>query len=203
MESNTLVETIIPKKVPVFNSIDEYESYINDNIKDSLSVFLNFMKDFDVFRKIFSTKEAKKEVNISHNLEDLFEEIKESPIALNKIGTNVRQYSEDKAILRPQRKRVHYYFCKENGTNLAVTDFLNPFDQKEIPNGLMKTRYYSKKTEIKCINELICLKIRNILQEKFRIAFEEGVENERWTKEGIELQILEKNILKKKYIVTL
>ena len=202
MESNNSVELIIPKKVPVFNSIDEYENYLNDNIKDSLSVFLNCMKDFDMFRKMFSTKEAKKEVNISHNLEELLEEIKQSQIALTKIGTNVRQYSEEKSTIRPQRKRVHYYFCKENGTNLAVTDILNPFDQKEIPNDLMKTRYYLKKTEIRCINELICLKIRNILQEKFRLAFEEGVENERWTKEGIEIQNTEKDNLEQKVYST-
>ena len=31
-------------------------------------------------------------------------------------------------------------------------------------------------------------KNNKILQEKFRIAFEEGVENERWKKEGIEIQ---------------
>ena len=40
---NHIIEPSNFKKVPVFNSIDEYESYLNDNIKDSLSVFLNFM----------------------------------------------------------------------------------------------------------------------------------------------------------------
>ena len=51
----------------------------------------------------------------------------------------------------------------------------------------MKARLYYKKSELKIINELICLKIRNVLQKKFRIAFDEGLENERWTKEGIEI----------------
>ena len=207
MESNiSVVETsppLPPKKVPVFNSIDEYESYLNDNIKDSLLVFLNCMKDFDIFRKMFSTKEAKQEVNITHNLEELLEEIKDSSIAFTQIGENVKQFSEEKITVKPKRKRVHYYFSKENGTNLAVTEFLNPFEQKEISNDLMVPRYFLKKTELKCINELICLKIRNILQEKFRIAFEEGVENERWTKEGIEIQNNQKDNLEQKVYSTI
>ena len=148
------------KKTPVFNSIDEYESYLNDNMKDSLSVFLNLLKDYDIFRKIFSPEEAKKEVNISHNLEEL----KESPTALTQVAKNVKEYSEEKLGVRPKRKRVHYYFCKENGTNLAVTEILNPFDQREILNELMKARLYYKKSELKIINELICLKIRNVLK---------------------------------------
>ena len=115
-------------------------------------------------------------------------EIKDSSIAFTQIGKNVKQFSEEKTTAKPKRKRVHYYFCKENGTNLAITEFLNPFEQKVISNDLMVPRYFLKKSKLKCINELICLKIRNILQEKFRIAFEEGVENERWTKEGIEIQ---------------
>ena len=198
MENINSKENFQIKKEQIFNSIDEYESYLNDNIKDSLSVFLNFMKDYDVFRKMNSTNELRKEVNISKNLEQLLEELKESPIALNQVATIVRQYSEEKSTERPPRKRVHYYFCKENGTNFAVTEILNPFEQREIPNELMQTRYFLKKTEIKCINELICLKIRNKLQEKFRIAFEEGVENERWTKDGIEIQNQDKDNVEKK-----
>ena len=198
MENNNFIEELPPKKEPTFNSIDEYESYLNDMIKDSLSVFLNFMKDFDIFRKMFSTNEAKREVNISKNLEQLLEELKQSPLALAKISKNVKLYSEEKSTLRPPRKRVHYYFCKENGTNFAVSNILNPFEQREIPNELMQPRYYLKKSEIKCINEIICLKIRNIVQEKFRIAFDEGIENERWTKDGIEIQNKEKNEAEKK-----
>ena len=198
MENINSKENFQIKKEQIFNSIDEYESYLNDNIKDSLSVFLNFMKDYDVFRKMNSTNELRKEVNISKNLEQLLEELKESPIALNQVATIVRQYSEEKSTERPPRKRVHYYFCKENGTNFAVTEILNPFEQREIPNELMQTRYFLKKTEIKCINELICLKIRNKLQEKFRIAFEEGVENERWTKDGIEIKNQDKDNVERK-----
>ena len=197
MEEN-IIEPQNFKKAPVFNSIDEYESYLNDNMKDSLSVFLNFFKDYDIFRKIFSPEEAKKEVNISHNLEELLEELKESPTALTQVAKNVKEYSEEKIGVRPKRKRVHYYFCKENGTNLAVTEILNPFDQREIPNELMQPRFYYKKSELKLINELICLKIRNVLQKKFRIAFDEGVENERWTKEGIEIQNKEKENVEQK-----
>ncbi len=206
---NNIIESSNFKKIPVFNSIDEYEAYLNDNIKDSLSVFLNFMKDYDIFRKIFSPEQAKKEVNISHNLEELLEELKESQSALNRVGKNIKEYTEDKVTSRPKRKRVHYYFCKENGTNLAVTEILNPFDQREIPNELMQPRWYYKKSEIKSINELICLKIRNILQKKFRIAFDEGVENERWTKEGIEIKNKDKenaeqkiynNVMKRKIV---
>ena len=203
MENSDSVGSLRFKQPPVFNSIDEYESYLNDNIKDSLSVFMNSMKDFDMFRKMFSTKEARKEVNISHNYEELLEELKESSIALNQVSKNVKQYSVEKTTERPQRKRVHYYFCKENGTNLAVTDFLNPFEQREIPNETTQTRFFLKKTEVRCINDLICLKIRNILQEKFRIAFKEGVENERWTIDGIEIQNTEKNKLEEKVYSTI
>lgn len=201
MENDYFKEELPPKKEPTFNSIDEYESYLNDSIKDSLSVFLNFMKDYDIFRKMFS-KEAKKEVNINKNLEQLLEELKQSPKALTLVSKNVKQFSEEKTTTRPPRKRVHYYFCKENGTNFAVSNILNPFEQREIPNDLMQPRYFLKKTEIKCINEKICLKIRNIVQEKFRIAFEEGIENERWTKDGIEIQNKDKNEAEKKFYDT-
>ena len=66
MENNNFIEELPPKKEPTFNSIDEYESYLNDSIKDSLSVFLNFMKDYDIFRKMFSkeAKEAAKRKNL-------------------------------------------------------------------------------------------------------------------------------------------
>lgn len=194
---NNFIETSPPKKMPVFNNIEEYESYLNDNIRDSLSVFLNFMKDFDIFRKMFSPEEARKEVNISYNLEQLIEELKQSPIVVNQVITSIKKHSEEK-ITRPKRRRVHYYFSKENGTNLAVTEFLNPFEQREIPNELMQPRFCSKTTEVKLINELICKKIGKIIKEKFRIAFDEGVENERWTKDGVEIQKVEIENFQKK-----
>ena len=154
--------------------------------------------------KYFHLKKQKREVNISHNLEELLEELKESPTALTQVAKNVKEYSEEKLGVRPKRKRVHYYFCKENGTNLAVTEILNPFDQREISNELMKARLYYKKSELKIINELICLKIRNVLQKKFRIAFDEGVGNERWTKEDIEIQNKEKeNVEQKLYNISM
>ena len=127
------------------------------------------MKDYDIFRKIFSPEEVKKEVNISHNLEELLEELKESLTTLTQVAKNLKEYSEEKLGVRPKRKRVHYYFCKENGTNLAVTEILNPFDQREISNELMKARLYYKKSELKIINELICLKIRNVLQKNLEL----------------------------------
>ena len=103
------------KKTPVFNSIDEQELYLNDNMKDCFSVILTLLKDYDILRKIFSPEEAKKEVNISHNLEELLEELKESPTALTQVAKNVKEHSEERLGVRPKRKRVYYYFCKENG----------------------------------------------------------------------------------------
>ena len=196
---NDFIETL-QKKIPTFNNIDEYEAYLNDNIKDSLSVFTNAMKDFDIFRKMFSPEEARKEVNISHNLEQLLEEIKESPIALTQISHKIKNHLEEKSYDRPQKRRVHYYFSKENGTNLGVTNFLNPFEQRELSNDLIYPRYYLKQSEVKSINDIILKKIAKEVKQKFRIAFDEGVENERWTKDGIELQTTDKeNISQKVY----
>jgi hypothetical protein len=158
------------------------------------------MKDFDIFRKMFSTEEARKEVNISHNLEQLLEEIKESPIALTQISYKIKNHLDEKSYDRPQKRRVHYYFSKENGTNLGVTNFLNPFEQRELSNDLIYPRLYLKQSEVKSINEIIIKKIAKEVKQKFRIAFEEGVENERWTKDGIELQKTDKeNISQKVY----
>ena len=196
---NDFIETPL-KKIPIFNDIDEYEAYLNDNIKDSLSVFTNAMKDFDIFRKMFSTEEARKEVNISQNLEQLLEEIKESPIALTQITFKIKNHLEEKSYDKPQKRRVHYYFSKENGTNLGVTNFLNPFEQRELSNDLIYPRFFLKQSEVKSINEIIIQKIAKEVKQKFRIAFDEGVENERWTKDGIELQKTDKeNITQKVY----
>ena len=49
----------MPEQKEVFNSIEEYESHLNDNIKDSLSVFVNVTNNTDIlfdFLKM-STKE--------------------------------------------------------------------------------------------------------------------------------------------------
>ena len=79
-----------------------------------------------------------------------------------------------------------------------ILQLLNPFEQREIPNELMQPRFCSKTTEVKLINELICKKIGKIIKEKFRIAFDEGVENERWTKDGVEIQKVEIENFQKK-----
>ena len=41
------------------------------------------------------------------------------------------------------------------------------------------------------INDLICEKLVKIIREKFRLAFEEGVENERWTNDGTKINVEE------------
>ena len=170
----------IPEKKEVFNSIDEYESHINDNIKDSLSVFVNIISNADTFKKISSLENVKKELNISQNLELILYELHQSKLASKK---NFEEKDQKKII----RHRVHYYFSKENGTNLAVTEYLNPFEQKELGNDFIEQRFFSKSSEIDCIKGIICQKIKKILKKKFRLAYEEGVDNERWTKDGLEI----------------
>ena len=177
----------IPEHKDVFNSIDEYESHLNDNIKDSLSVFINVTNNTDILNNISSLDKYKKELNISPNLELLLSELNESELALNQISETIRKNFEEKGQKKYIKKRVHYYFSKENGTNLAVTEYLNPFEQKELKDDFIKPRFFSKKSEIEFIKEIICDKIKNILRKKFRLAYDEGVENERWTKDGIEI----------------
>ena len=58
----------IPEHKDVFNSIDEYESHLNDNIKDSLSVFINVTNNTDILNNISSLDKYKKELNISPKL---------------------------------------------------------------------------------------------------------------------------------------
>ena len=125
--SQTITE---PKQI--FNSIDEYESHLNDNIKDSLSVFVNVINSGDIHKKISSLVDIKKELNISHNLETLLYELGDSKSALDQIEDTIKKNLEEKGQKKIIKKRVHYYFSKENGTNLAVTEYLNPFEQKEI-----------------------------------------------------------------------
>ena len=191
------VQTLQEKK-DVFNSIDEYESHLNDNIKDSLSVFINIINNTDTFNKISSLENVKKELNISPNLESLLLEINQSKLAINQIEETIRKNFEEKDQHKIIRKRVHYYFSKENGTNLAVTEYLNPFEQKELGNDFIQPRFFSKSSEIDCLKGIICHKIRIILKKKFRIAYEEGVENERWTKEGFEIPNKKKENLEAK-----
>lgn len=177
----------IPEKKEVFNSIDEYESHINDNIKDSLSVFVNIISNADTFKKISSLENVKKELNISQNLELILYELHQSKLASNQIEETIRKNFEEKVQKKIIRHRVHYYFSKENGTNLAVTEYLNPFEQKELGNDFIEQRFFSKNSEIDCIKGIICQKIKKILKKKFRLAYEEGVDNERWTKDGLEI----------------
>ena len=177
----------IPEKKEVFNSIDEYESHINDNIKDSLSVFVNIISNADTFKKISSLENVKKELNISQNLELILYELHQSKLASNQIEETIRKNFEEKDQKKIIRHRVHYYFSKENGTNLAVTEYLNPFEQKELGNDFIEQRFFSKSSEIDCIKGIICQKIKKILKKKFRLAYEEGDDNERWTKDGLEI----------------
>ena len=177
----------IPEKKEVFNSIEEYESHINDNIKDSLSVFVNIISNADTFKKISSLENVKKELNISQNLELILYELHQSKLASNQIEETIRKNFEEKDQKKIIRHRVHYYFSKENGTNLAVTEYLNPFEQKELGNDFIEQRFFSKSSEIDCIKGIICQKIKKILKKKFRLAYEEGVDNERWTKDGLEI----------------
>ena len=177
----------IPEKKEVFNSIDEYESHINDNIKDSLSVFVNIISNADTFKKISSLENVKKELNISQNLELILYELHQSKLASDQIEETIRKNFEEKDQKKIIRHRVHYYFSKENGTNLAVTEYLNPFEQKELGNDFIEQRFFSKSSEIDCIKGIICQKIKKILKKKFRLAYEEGVDNERWTKDGLEI----------------
>ena len=190
------VQTLQEKEV--FNSIEEYESHINDNIKDSLSVFVNIISNTDTFKKISSIENVKKELKISPNLETLLYELNQSKLALNQIEETIKKNFEEKSQHKIIKKRVHYYFSKENGTNLAVTEYLNPFEQKELGNDFIEPRFFSKSSEIDCIKEIICQKIRVILKKKFRLSYEEGVENERWTKDGFEIPSKKKENLEAK-----
>ena len=198
---NNLIDSpsqTMPEKKEIFNSIDEYESHLNDNIKDSLSVFINATNNTDILNNISSIDKYKKEMNISLNLELLLFELNESKLALNQIEETIRKNFEEKGLKKIIKKRVHYYFSKENGTNLAVTEYLNPFEQKELIDDILPPRFFSKKSEIECIKELICRKIKYIIKNKFRLAYEEGVENERWTKDGVEIPSKKKKDLETK-----
>ena len=84
--SQTITE---PKQI--FNSIDEYESHLNDNIKDSLSVFVNVINSGDIHKKISSLVDIKKELNISHNLETLLYELGDSKSALDQIEDTIKK----------------------------------------------------------------------------------------------------------------
>ena len=71
--------------------------------------------------------------------------------------------------------------------------------QKELIDDILPPRFFSKKSEIECIKELICRKIKYIIKNKFRLAYEEGVENERWTKDGVEIPSKKKKDLETKF----
>ena len=81
----------IPEKKEIFNTIDEYESHLNDNIKDSLSVFINATNNIDILNNISSIDKFKKEMNISINLELLLFELSESKLALGQIEETIKK----------------------------------------------------------------------------------------------------------------
>ena len=105
----------MPEQKEVFNSIEEYESHLSDNIKDSLSVFINVTNNADILNNISSLDKYKKELNISPNLELLLFELNQSKLALNQILETIHKNFEEKGQKKIIKKRVHYYFSKENG----------------------------------------------------------------------------------------
>ena len=75
--------------------------------------------------------ETKFKFGNSHIHKTLLFELNQSKLAFNQINKTIQKNFEEKGIKKIERKRVHYYFSKENGTNLGVTEYLNPFEQKE------------------------------------------------------------------------
>ena len=143
-------------KKNMFSTLEEYEAKVSEKIADKVSLFSKIMIDNDINHKLLYVNEkltGEDEVIVDKNTEDMIKEMKKSDIILNLIKNNIKLHNELKEERKIKRPK-HYYYCKENGSNLAVSNFKNFFNQNYISLTANKNIFFSKKGEVSLIKDI-------------------------------------------------
>ena len=189
-------------KKNMFSTLEEYEAKVSEKIADKVSLFSKIMIDNDINHKLLYVNEkltGEDEVIVDKNTEDMIKEIKKSDIILNLIKNNIKLHNElkdERKIKRPK----HYYYCKENGSNLAVSNFKNFFNQNYISLTANKNIFFSKKGEVSLIKDIFIKTLKEQIKKKFNIVF---MDNENNKPSSLEINVETTNNLQngnKKYL---
>ena len=175
-------------KKNIFSSLEEYEAKVSEKIGDKVSLFTKIMLDNDInYKLIYMEKKlsGEDEVIVDKNTQDMIEEMKTSDIILNLIKNNIKLHGElkdEKKIKRPK----HYYYCKENGSNLAVSNFRNFFGQNYISFTANKNIFFGKIGEVSLVKDIFIKLLKGQIKKKFDIV---SMENENNKPSSLEINV--------------
>ena len=168
----------------LFENIENFEKKFQEKIRDKTDLFYKIMTDNDIFNKLVTNKTHQKnndedeqsDIIVDGNVKTFIEELNQSVLITNLIQSNIKirnEIKDEKIIRRPK----FYTYCRENGSNLAVSNFLDFFDQKSIRNKLQPPKFYSKFSELELISNLFKNLFFKQIKRKFEFAFEDSENN--------------------------
>ena len=168
----------------LFENIENFEKKFQEKIRDKTDLFYKIMTDNDIFNKLVTNKTHQKnndedeqsDIIVDGNVKTFIEELNQSVLITNLIQSNIKirnEIKDEKIIRRPK----FYTYCRENGSNLAVSNFLDFFDQKSIRNKLQPPKFYSKFSELELISNLLKNLFFKQIKRKFEFAFEDSENN--------------------------
>ena len=170
----------------LFENIENFEKKFQEKIRDKTDLFYKIMTDNDIFNKLVTNKTHQKnndedeqsDIIVDGNVKTFIEELNQSVLITNLIQSNIKirnEIKDEKIIRRPK----FYTYCRENGSNLAVSNFLDFFDQKSIRNKLQPPKFYSKFSELELISNLFKNLFFKQIKRKFEFAFEDSENNDK------------------------
>ena len=175
-------------KKSMFSSLEEYEAKVSEKIGDKVSLFEKIMIDNDINNKLlYANKKltGEDEVIVDKNTEDMIKEMKKSDIILNLIKNNIKLHNELKEERKIKRPK-HYYYCKENGSNLAVSNFKNFFGQNYISLTANKNIFFGKIGEVSLVKDIFIKLLKGQIKKKFDIV---SMENENNKPSSLEINV--------------
>ena len=170
----------------LFENIENFEKKFQEKIRDKTDLFYKIMTDNDIFNKLVTTnqnkskqkEEEQSDIIVDGNIKLFIEELNQSVLITNLIQSNIKirnEIKEEKIIRRPK----YYSYCRENGSNLAVSPFTSFFDQNTIRNKLKPPQFYSKFSELELISSIFKTIFFNQIKRKFEFAFEDSENNDK------------------------
>ena len=168
----------------IFLNIDQFESKRNENVKNSLSVFMHIMQEIEIFKSCIDLPDPTKheEIKINKETAELIKEMNMSDKLKDFLEEKIKSYiTEREKLSNPEQIKYpkSYLFCKEHGSNLAVSEYFNSFNQKDIRNTNDERGYFfSKESEVDLFKEMVKNKLKSSLKTKLEIYFNEKLETE-------------------------
>ena len=165
----------------LFNTIDEYEAKMNEQIKDKLSLFTKIMLETDMYEKFILNQDKNEEVNPEPNTKEIIEEIKNEKKIMSLIYQNCKNYGKinkdnqknPKKTQKNKNKNIknkNIFDSKAYSSNLTVSQYINYFDQKTINQTNKICQFYSKDTETELISKIVIQNFTNQIKKKLFIA---------------------------------